>query len=62
MADSERSDTPAPPAGHDDSPRRRKKPYSKPAYRVERVFETTALACGKIDVTQAQCRTNRKIS
>jgi hypothetical protein len=24
-----------------------KKPYSKPAFRFERVFETTALACGK---------------
>lgn len=24
-----------------------KKPYSKPAFRIERVFETSALACGK---------------
>lgn len=62
MADSDRSDMPAPPEGQNSGPTRGKKPYSKPEYRVERVFETTALACGKIDVTQAQCRTNRKIS
>jgi len=24
-----------------------KKPYEKPAFRYERVFETTALSCGK---------------
>jgi hypothetical protein len=39
-----------------------KKPYQKPAFRFERVFETMALACGKIQVTQAQCRFNRKLS
>lgn len=39
-----------------------KKPYSKPGFRFERVFETTALACGKISPTQAQCRTVRKNS
>ncbi|HVN89428.1 MAG TPA: hypothetical protein VMT61_06425 [Candidatus Binataceae bacterium] len=31
-----------------------KKPYVKPAYRSEQVFETTALACGKTN-TQGQC-------
>jgi hypothetical protein len=62
MADSDRSDTPAPPAEQNSSSVHGKKPYTKPDYRVERVFETTALACGKIDVTQAQCRTNRKVS
>jgi hypothetical protein len=39
-----------------------KKPYQKPAFRSERVFETMALACGKISGTQAQCKSNRKNS
>jgi hypothetical protein len=39
-----------------------KKPYTKPTFRHERVFETMALACGKIHPTQAQCRFNRKNS
>lgn len=39
-----------------------KKPYVRPAFRHERVFETMALACGKISGTQASCRTNRRNS
>jgi hypothetical protein len=39
-----------------------KKPYQKPAFRSERVFETMALACGKINATLAQCKANRKTS
>jgi hypothetical protein len=39
-----------------------KKPYQKPAFRHEKVFETMALACGKISPTQFQCRFNRKSS
>jgi hypothetical protein len=39
-----------------------KRPYEKPSFRHEKVFETMALACGKIQVTQAQCRFNRKLS
>jgi len=39
-----------------------KKPYQKPAFQHERVFETMALACGKISPTQFQCRFNRKNS
>jgi hypothetical protein len=39
-----------------------KKPYTKPAFRFERVFETQALSCGKTNTTQAQCHHNRKIS
>ena len=39
-----------------------KKPYQKPAVRYERVFETSALACGKKQQTQAQCAHNRKNS
>jgi hypothetical protein len=40
----------------------RKKPYIKPAFEFERAFETMALACGKINTTQAQCKFNRKNS
>jgi len=39
-----------------------KKPYHKPSFRYERVFETMALACGKVHPTQFQCRFNRKNS
>jgi len=39
-----------------------KKPYRKPAFRHERVFETRALTCGKINVTSAACAHNRKTS
>lgn len=39
-----------------------KRPYSTPAFRFERVFETSALACGKISATQASCKHNRKRS
>ena len=43
-------------------PRRSRKPYEKPAFRTERIFETMALACGKISATQGHCRFNRKSS
>ena len=39
-----------------------KKPYAKPAFQCEKVFETMALACGKLSGTQAQCKFNRKTS
>jgi len=39
-----------------------KKPYIKPAFRHEQIFETMALACGKLQGTQGQCRKNRKNS
>ena len=39
-----------------------RKPYEKPAFRVERVFEVMALSCGKIDTTQAQCGFNSSAS
>lgn len=39
-----------------------RRPYVKPAFRHERVFETMALACGKILATQSTCRSNRKNS
>ena len=41
---------------------RPKKPYVKPAFVLERAFETMALSCGKINITQAQCKFNRKSS
>ena len=39
-----------------------KKPYTKPEVRHERVFETMALSCGKVQTTQGQCHANRKAS
>ena len=39
-----------------------KKPYQKPEFRFERVFETMALSCGKVSPTEFQCRFNRKTS
>lgn len=33
----------------------RKKPYERPAFQHERVFERMALSCGKIDSTEEQC-------
>ena len=39
-----------------------KKPYQKPAFRHERVFETRALVCGKVQGTQGACASNRKTS
>jgi hypothetical protein len=38
-----------------------KKSYVKPAFRHEQVFETMALACGKIN-TGSSCRGNKKNS
>ena len=39
-----------------------KKVYHKPEFRFEHVFETRALACGKISTTQSQCSSNLKNS
>jgi len=41
---------------------KRKRPYQKPAFLHERVFETMALSCGKIRATEHQCKQNRKNS
>ena len=43
-----------------ESGKKNKKPYSKPAFRFERVFETSALACGKTQPTQHGCRPRGK--
>jgi len=42
--------------------RKDKKPYQKPSFRHEKVFETLALACGKIGATTPQCQFSRKSS
>ena len=39
-----------------------KRQYQKPSFQCEKVFETMALACGKLSATQAQCRFNKKTS
>jgi hypothetical protein len=39
-----------------------RRPYKKPDFQHEKVFETMALACGKLSPTQAQCRFNRRNS
>jgi hypothetical protein len=39
-----------------------KKPYDKPAVHHERVFETSALTCGKVQTTQSGYHQNRKTS
>ena len=41
---------------------RAKKPYVKPEFRHEKVFETMALTCGKVQTTQSSCAHNRKTS
>jgi hypothetical protein len=38
-----------------------KKPYVKPSFERERVFETMALSCGKMGTT-GSCHQNRKNS
>ena len=39
-----------------------KKPYIKPAFRFERVFETQALSCGKIQGGIGNCVPSRNAS
>jgi hypothetical protein len=45
-----------------ENPRATKKPYQEPAFRHERVFETMALSCGKVQATDSQCRFHRNAS
>lgn len=49
-------------ANSTDAPVRARKPYQKPAVRHERVFETSALGCGKVHPTNSNCRTNPNAS
>jgi hypothetical protein len=39
-----------------------KKPYVKPTFRFEHVFETQALSCGKTGGISTQCKLSRKTS
>ena len=41
---------------------RAKKPYVKPEFRHEKVFETMALTCGKVQSTQSSCHASHKTS
>jgi hypothetical protein len=43
-------------------PKATKRPYQKPQFRFEQVFETQALTCGKVQQTQGSCHANRKNS
>jgi hypothetical protein len=40
----------------------KRKPYLKPEFRYEKVFETLALACGKLQGHQGLCKFSRKRS
>jgi hypothetical protein len=51
-----------PPASPLEAKPAARKPYQKPAVRHEPVFETSALACGKVQTTQSQCHAQRKVS
>jgi len=48
-----------PQAGAEPQPK--KKPYHKPEFLCERVFETTALSCGKLP-QDVICKSNKKHS
>jgi hypothetical protein len=39
-----------------------RRPYQKPSFRHEKIFETMALSCGKISTTQGACHFNLKSS
>jgi len=45
-----------------EGPRTTKKPYQEPAFRYEKVFETMALSCGKVQPTNFQCSFHRNAS
>jgi len=39
-----------------------RKPYQKPSFIREQVFETMALACGKVNPTSGACKSVKKNS
>ena len=39
-----------------------KKPYKKPSFKFQTVFEVSALVCGKIAATSSACNSNKKVS
>ncbi|HEY6421520.1 MAG TPA: hypothetical protein VIX59_21185 [Candidatus Binataceae bacterium] len=41
---------------------RTRKPYVKPAFEREQIFETMALSCGKVQSTQSSCHNHRNAS
>ena len=45
-----------------ESQQTQKKPYKKPEFRFEKVFETVALACGKFRGGGSSCRNHRASS
>lgn len=54
---------PIPPSGDGDGRGTgERQTYQKPAFVREQVFETMALACGKINPTSGQCKTVKKAS
>lgn len=56
---------PKEPLGTEEAPAKdapEKKPYVKPDFVREQVFETMALACGKINPTSGPCRAVKKNS
>ncbi len=55
MNDKPSDSTPAPVT-------KKKKPYVKPAFRYEKVFETNALSCGKTPNFSLQCNFSQKTS
>lgn len=48
-------------SNRDTSPSARK-PYQKPSFSREQLFETMALACGKTNPVIGQCKLNKKNS
>ena len=58
------NDSRKPPSGPADVPaqERLRKPYEKPAFVKEQLFETMALACGKTNPSIAQCKAVKKNS
>jgi hypothetical protein len=49
-------------SGQGVSPPSARKPYRKPEFRYEQVFETMALACGKTPATPLLCKGHKKNS
>ena len=50
------------PNANGEAKRTTKKAYVKPLVRHERVFETMALSCGKVQNTSGPCHFNRRVS
>jgi hypothetical protein len=56
------NDEKRPPETADERRVQTKRPYQKPAFVREQVFETMALACGKINPTSGACKFVKKNS